>query len=121
MLLLNCLSFILLTNTVHRLCCLDNIRYVAVLVTESVISMSTIKYLKLLKICDSLLLGGDILLFAFGYKVWGVIVLFSGFIIMWRLYRCPICKHELDYRVSLNEIECCPYCGYDFHINHKGN
>ena len=81
--------------------------------------MSTIKYLKLLKTCDSLLLAGDILLFAFGYKVWGVIVLFSGFIIMWRLYRCPICKHELDYRVSLNDIECCPYCGYNFHKNIK--
>ena len=83
--------------------------------------MSTIKYLKLLKTCFSLFLGGDILLFAFDYKVPGTIVLFSGLFLMWRLYRCPNCKHELDDRMSLKDIECCPYCGYDFHKEPKKN
>ena len=83
--------------------------------------MSVIKYLKLLKACSFLLLGGDILLFAFGHKVLGLIVLFSGLYLMWKLYRCPICDHALDERMSLEDIECCPYCGYDFHKGRKGN
>ena len=77
--------------------------------------MTTIRYLNILKTCFLIFLGGDILLFAFHYNVLGVIILFSGLILMWRLYRCPNCKHSLDDRVSLKDVECCPYCGYDFH------
>ena len=88
---------------------------------ERVISMTAIQYLNLLKTCSLIFLGGDILLFAFDHKVLGVIVLFSELVLMWRLYRCPNCRHSLDERVSLRDVECCPYCGYDFHKMRKEN
>ena len=83
--------------------------------------MTTIQYLNILKTGSLIFLGVDILLLAFGYKVLGVILLFGGLILMWRLYRCPNCNHSLDDRVSLKDVECCPYCGYDFHKIRKQN
>ena len=80
--------------------------------------MTVIQYL-LLKLCFFLFLAGDILLLAFGDKWLGVIILFSGLLAMWRLYRCPSCGHSLDDRVSLKEIRYCPYCGCDFHAERK--
>ena len=80
--------------------------------------MNTITYLFWVKTCFFLFLAVDIVLFAFNFYVLGGIVLFAGLIIMWRLYRCPVCKCHLDPRLALREMEYCPSCGCDF-ISHK--
>ena len=82
--------------------------------------INVITYLTFLKTCFLLFLGGDILLFAFHHRLLGVILLFSGLFLMWRLYRCPVCKCPLDGRMSLRKMNCCPCCGCDFTAQKMG-
>lgn len=73
-------------------------------------------HLKRIRIIHYILLLCALLLIGFGskgVKIGGVAVLALGIFIVWKFHRCPKCRSELDTRLFLHEVKCCPICGHD--------
>ncbi|MFL8674223.1 zinc ribbon domain-containing protein [Clostridioides difficile] len=77
--------------------------------------MTFSKKIKTIRIASLILLAIAVMFMAFNFYILGIITLLADWQVC-RMHKCPNCGKYIDMRLSLDEMQYCPSCGYKLNI-----